>query len=353
MDQPKTTWLLEHMRCTSCRNADLGHSGESVSCRHCGRSYPIVDGAVNFLSDATNVAYRLEETDNISDHPFDGNARRLIDQAALVGGHVLDCGSGYKSETFDHVIQLEIVNYPNTDILAANQDLPFVDSSFDAVFSLDVLEHVNDPFASAAEIARVLKPGGYLYVDIPFLQAEHGYPNHYFNATREGLRRLFSPFAPLGHHVPASGHPIFSLWQITNVYASGLPTAYREEFLSMTLGKLLSIPELDWLGDPLCTSLDKDVQWLIASTTQALLQKDGEGPDPSPLEISAEDLPGFHQPQSVATGSEPRPAGRRAAGPTTIAIELSPRELQLIDVKRSVMLALRTMRVAARGLSRR
>ena len=42
--------------------------------------------------------------------------------------------------------------------------LPFDDNSLDAVMSIGVLEHVNDPVASTAEIFRVLKPGGYLFI---------------------------------------------------------------------------------------------------------------------------------------------------------------------------------------------
>jgi hypothetical protein len=46
--------------------------------------------------------------------------------------------------------------------------LSFPDACFDFVVSNDVLEHVADPLAAAREIARVLRPGGELFLAIPF-----------------------------------------------------------------------------------------------------------------------------------------------------------------------------------------
>jgi SAM-dependent methyltransferase len=46
-------------------------------------------------------------------------------------------------------------------------DLPFEDESFDAAICIEVLEHLFAPQDAAAEIRRVLRPGGRLIASVP------------------------------------------------------------------------------------------------------------------------------------------------------------------------------------------
>lgn len=48
--------------------------------------------------------------------------------------------------------------------VAVAEALPFADASFDAVTFVDVIEHVADARAAVRELARVLRPGGTLYL---------------------------------------------------------------------------------------------------------------------------------------------------------------------------------------------
>ncbi len=48
-----------------------------------------------------------------------------------------------------------------------DQSLPYGDSSMDAVFIFDVLEHVTNPAQLLQEVGRVLKPGGLFYCFVP------------------------------------------------------------------------------------------------------------------------------------------------------------------------------------------
>lgn len=50
---------------------------------------------------------------------------------------------------------------------AAVGNVPFADAAFDAVISSSVFEYLADPPAQAAELRRVLRPGGWLLITVP------------------------------------------------------------------------------------------------------------------------------------------------------------------------------------------
>lgn len=53
---------------------------------------------------------------------------------------------------------------PGTVVQAAGEQLPFREGCFDLVISLQVLEHVTDPYEVLQEAFRVLKPGSFFYL---------------------------------------------------------------------------------------------------------------------------------------------------------------------------------------------
>ena len=74
------------------------------------------------------------------------------------------------------------------------EDLQFADASFDAAVCWSVLEHVPHPQNAIKEIYRVLKPGGYVWVQLPFLFPYHESPHDYWRVTPEGLRIWMKDF---------------------------------------------------------------------------------------------------------------------------------------------------------------
>lgn len=75
--------------------------------------------------------------------------------------------------------------------------LPFDDASFDAVVSVEVIEHVEDQFAFLAELLRIAKPGAPVIVTTP---NTHNLNSRVRNLTW-GFPLLFDPL-PHGVHDP-------------------------------------------------------------------------------------------------------------------------------------------------------
>ena len=81
------------------------------------------------------------------------------------------------------------------DVVADVCDLRcFEDGSFDAVFLMEVLEHVPTPDLAMSEIHRVLAAGGQLVLSTPFLFEIHQGPHDYYRFTEHGLRHLLHGF---------------------------------------------------------------------------------------------------------------------------------------------------------------
>jgi len=226
----------------------------------------------DFLTDDLRVQTGATDTSAISAHGYDPYAVELIEGCR--DGLVLDCGAGKRPVYYPNVVNFEIVNYDTTDVLGAGELLPFKDGSFDAVLSLSVLEHVRDPFQCAAEIARVLKPGGKLICCVPFLQPLHGYPHHYYNMTGEGLRALFERRLHIDRHiVPRSTLPLFSLTWFVQSWARVLRGDVREQFLSLRMSDLLRQPE-ELQDERWVTELSDQANFELASATMLFAHKE-------------------------------------------------------------------------------
>jgi len=69
-----------------------------------------------------------------------------------------------------------------------------LDSTYDVVVCLEVLEHTLDPFAAIRELRRILKPKGYLLLSAPLNWRIHGPIPDCWRFTEHGFKVLLRDF---------------------------------------------------------------------------------------------------------------------------------------------------------------
>jgi len=161
-------------------------------------------------------------------------------------GPVLDFGAGIKSleQLHPNVLLLDAVHFPYVDVVNTCPRLPFRDGAFAAVVSQAVFEHLPDPWQMVKELGRIVRAGGKLLIDTAFLQPYHGSPDHYYNMTVSGLRRMMTGFEILAlgvqpYQTPASAFSM-QFGHALEVLAEGkwrdLIHAWRQEVVGDAAG---------------------------------------------------------------------------------------------------------------------
>lgn len=195
--------------------------GEALACTSCGKSFPLFEGHASFVAademgdfarwqmdiydgmrpelappDYADLDHVRTHNENAVEVALASGAlspnwkglksREVLDRLAPAPGElVLDvgCGLGTLLDTMGEVygtagVGIDLGHAGLKAAIACNVRghsyheadalrLPFRDASFDLVVSFDVIEHVDDPARFAAEMARVLRPGGRLLIYTP------------------------------------------------------------------------------------------------------------------------------------------------------------------------------------------
>ena len=229
--------LLPLLACPKCLGRLLQQRNMLV-CQICDASYPIRASVPILLPLGVEDlgAASISENDPVSRHPYSASASEII--ATHRDGLVLDLGAGGKLDRYANVVQIDIFRYPAVDVVASADKLPFADNTFDAVVSQAVFEHLQYPEWAVSEIRRVLKVGGIAKIDTAFLQPEHGYPHHFFNATESGLRHWFRDFDIVWSGVESFQQPKWALHWFLGVYLDYIGPAHAAVLRRMSVGAL-------------------------------------------------------------------------------------------------------------------
>jgi SAM-dependent methyltransferase len=132
----------------------------------------------------------------------------------------------------------------DTQFIADAHTIPLNDCTVDGVWIQAVLEHVVEPTQVASEIWRVLKPGGLVYSEIPFMQQVHEGAYDFTRFTLSGHRYLFKGFEVIDAGV-TGGAGTQLLWAIDHFVRAvtrsrSLGKAAKLAFLWLTWFDLVS-----------------------------------------------------------------------------------------------------------------
>ena len=144
----------------------------------------------------------------------------------VVGGGTL--GRGMPELVNDERVRLvesDVYLGPRVDVACDAHDLPFADGQFDGVVVQSVLEHVLDPHRVVAEIHRVLRPGGLVLAETPFMQQVHEGAHDFTRFSLLGHRRLFRYFDEVDSGV-ACGPAMALVWSL-RYFARSIPPRSR------------------------------------------------------------------------------------------------------------------------------
>lgn len=197
---------------------------------------------------------------------------RLVGAALRPGQRVIDvgCGTGRYRRYFaaqrytgiDNHAGLGMTMHNRVDIAGDSCALPLRADAAEAVLCMEVLEHLWEPRLLLAEAARVLAPGGQLFLTVPQGWGEHMEPVDYFRYTRFSLERLlreagFSDIVirPLGGYFVYLGQ---RLQQVPFVIMAGRTGAAK---LAALPAALLLLPLCSFILPPLgimCDWLDRE-----------------------------------------------------------------------------------------------
>ena len=120
-----------------------------------------------------------------------------------VDGPVLEVGSREYGSTssFRAIYQGEYVGVdmsegPGVDVVAdlTETTAGLDEGRFALAICCSVLEHVRKPWRFAENLTRLVRPGGQLYMSVPWVWRYHPYPDDYFRFSARGVESLFEGF---------------------------------------------------------------------------------------------------------------------------------------------------------------
>lgn len=129
----------------------------------------------------------------------------------------LNIGSG--SAKIEHnFVNVDLDQLPGVKLRADAHCLPIHENSVDTIQCMNLIEHIADPQTMIDETYRVIKPGGEIYIMVPFIHPYHEAPIDCNRWTDEGLRQIMQKFSAI--KVGVLGGPTAALIEVFHVWLS-------------------------------------------------------------------------------------------------------------------------------------
>jgi len=259
--------LYKKIRCPECKskNSLEYKRAKNIICNSCRASFNIVNGVPILLSKQSKKSINpqmntqlgrqmkneysntrstlrwIKGVFSVPDLTYDFIQRKRLHEIFTYKENpeylVLNIGGGPRRED-SNVLNLNIDVFPNVEVVGDAHNLPFESNSMNSVMIAAVLEHVQDPPKVVEEIYRVLKYGGYVYSETPFLQHFHGYPSHFQNFTLIGHDYLFRKFKKI-ESGPTNGPISTILILILNLVEDTIDNKYVRKIVMYVIASVL------------------------------------------------------------------------------------------------------------------
>ncbi len=151
--------------------------------------------------------------------------------------------------------------YDPPDVIWDGSTIPLPDNSVDSALMTEVLEHCPNALRVLQESFRVLKPGGFLFVTVPFIWPMHDVPYDEFRYTAYSLRRFYQQVGFENIVIEGTGGRHAVLATTLGLWARRRPLTSRVHVVTKKLFSILLVPIIRLL-----TSLDERPTELGEST---------------------------------------------------------------------------------------
>lgn len=159
--------------------------------------------------------------------------------AKNLSGTLLDIGCGHQPykplvlsapSRVEKYIGLDLKDniYQKPDVEWDGQNIPLADNSIDCALAMEVLEHCPEPEVVLREALRVLKPGGSLFITVPFVWPLHDVPHDEYRYTPFALERHLRNAGFDGIEIKANNNWDASLAQMIGLWVWRRPMSSRQ-----------------------------------------------------------------------------------------------------------------------------